>query len=44
MTLSIFSCAPWASIYLLWRNVCLDMPVVFFFGLEFHELFEYFGE
>ena len=27
--LSIFSCAYWTSIYLLWRNVCLDPLPIF---------------
>ena len=29
MTLSIFSCASWPSVCLLWRNVCLDLLPTF---------------
>ena len=43
MILSIFSCASWSSVCLLWRNVCLDLfPlfdwVVCFSGIELYEL------
>ena len=27
--LSIFSCTSWPSVYLLWRNVCLDLLPIF---------------
>ena len=32
-TLSIFTCAFWTSLYLLWRNVYLDLQLVFFICL-----------
>ena len=39
----------WPSVYLLWRNVYLDLSPHFMIGLlgvfyELHELFVYFGE
>ena len=30
--LSIFYCVSWPSVYLLWRNVCLDLLLIFWFG------------
>ena len=33
--LSIFSCASWPSVCLLWRNVCLGLYPFFFIGLFF---------
>ena len=30
--LSIFSCAHWPFVCLLWRNVCLGFPLVFYLG------------
>ena len=47
--LSIFSCASWPSVCLLWRNVCLGLPPIFglgcfFFDIELHELLAYFGD
>ena len=45
--LSILSCVCWQSVYLLWRNVYLDLLpifwVVWFFDIELHELLVYFG-
>ena len=46
--LSIFSCAYWSSVFLLWKNVCLSLlPIVgldfFFVVVELYELFVYFG-
>ena len=40
--LSIFSCAFWPSVFLLWRNVCLDLlpfliGLLGFFDIELHE-------
>ena len=32
MTLSIFSCASWPSVYILWKNVCLGL-LLFLIGL-----------
>ena len=29
--LSIFSCASLPSVYLLWRDICIDLPPIFFF-------------
>ena len=38
--LSIFSCAYWPSIYLLWKNVCLGLlPTPFFFNCGFFLFF-----
>ena len=39
----------WPSICPLWRNVCLDLPPIFwlsclFFYIELHELLVYFGD
>ena len=31
--LSIFSCICWLSVCLLWRNVCLGLPLIFFIEL-----------
>ena len=47
MMLSIFSCAFWPSVFLLWRNVYLDLLNhfligLFFFHFELYELFVYF--
>ena len=48
-TLSIFTCAFWTSLYLLWRNVYLDLQLILFhwfawyFNTELHEQFVYFG-
>ena len=43
--LSIFSCASWPSVCLLWRNVYLGLLPIFwlgcFFNIELHELFIY---
>ena len=41
--LSILSCVCWQSVYLLWRNVYLDLLPIFglgclFFDIELHEL------
>ena len=40
--LSIFSCVSWPSIYFLWRNVCLGLLPIFwwgcYFNIELHEL------
>ena len=33
--LSIFSCASWPSVCLLWRNVYLDLPPIFWLGCLF---------
>ena len=33
MISSIFSCACWLSVYLLWRNVYLDLLPIFWIGL-----------
>ena len=45
--LSIFSCASWPSIRLLWKNVYLDLPIFqldcFVVVVELYELFIYFG-
>ena len=45
--LSIFSCAFWPSVCLVWRNVYLGLLTSFwlgyFFVVELHELFMYFG-
>ena len=45
--LSIFSCACWPSVCLLWKNVCLGLCpfsdwVVSYFDIELYELFVYF--
>ena len=44
MMLSVFPCV-WPSVRLLWRNVCLGLPPIFwsgyFFEMEMHELFVY---
>ena len=32
MMLNIFSCAFWPSVFLLWRNVYLDLPPTFWLG------------
>ena len=45
--LSIFSCAFWPSVCLLWINVYLDLlpiflKVGFFFNIKLHEMFIYF--
>ena len=44
MMLSVFPCV-WPSVRLLWRNVCLGLPPIFwlgcFFDMEMHELFVY---
>ena len=46
--LSIFPCTFWPSVYLLWRNVCLDLLPIFWLGcldfvvvivIELYELF-----
>ena len=46
--MSIFSCAFWPSVCLLWRNVYLNLLPVLLIGLfldiELHELFVYFGD
>ena len=47
--LSIFSCAFWPSVCLLWRNVYLYLPsfqlgCLFFLIVEFCELFVYIGD
>ena len=48
MILNIVSCAFWLSVFLLWRNVYLDLLSIFwlgclgFFDMELHELFVYF--
>ena len=51
--LSIFPCTFWPSVYLLWRNVCLDLLpifwlgclfIFFFFYIELCELFPCFGD
>ena len=40
--MSIFSCACWSSVCLLWRNVYLDLlPIIFY--IELHYLFVCFG-
>ena len=43
LVLSIFSCAYWPSMYLLWQNVYSSLPcfnwVVCFFDVELYELF-----
>ena len=39
--LSIFSCASWPAVYLLWRNVCIGFCSFFLLGvlvIELHEL------
>ena len=40
--LSILSCVGWQPVYLLWRNVYIDLPildwVVCFFDIEMYEL------
>ena len=46
---SIFPCAFWSSVYLLWRNVFLGLPPIFelgclFFDIELYMLFVYFGD
>ena len=46
--LSIFSCAYWPSVCLLWRNVYLELLLIFqlgclFFVIELYKLFVYFG-
>ena len=33
MMVSILSCVCWPSVCLLWRNVCLGLPPIFFIGL-----------
>ena len=33
--LSIFSCASWPSVCLLWRNICLGLPPIFLLGCLF---------
>ena len=43
--LSIFSCASWPSVCLLWRNVYLGLLLIFncvvwLFDIELHELLE----
>ena len=44
--LNIFSCVCWSTVC-LWRNVYLGLPLIFglsyFFDIELHELFVYFG-
>ena len=47
--LSIFSCASWPSVYLLWGNVYLGLLSIFdwvvcFLDIELHELFINFGD
>ena len=46
--MSIFSCAFWPSVCLLWRNVYLNLLPVLLIGLfldiELHALFVYFGD
>ena len=41
--LSTFSCVCWPSVYLLWRNVYLGLPPIFwlsfFFNIELHCIF-----
>ena len=49
ISLNIFSCAFWPSVYLLWRNIYLAVLPIFwlgclFFYIELHELFVYFGD
>ena len=48
MLLSIFLCASWPSVCLLWRNVYLGLPSIFlsffFFYIKLHELFVCFGD
>ena len=44
LILSIFSCASWPPVWLLWRNVYLDfLPFLIglfgFFDIKLHELF-----
>ena len=44
----LFMCY-WPSVCRVWRNVCLDLPPIFwlnclFLYIEFHELFMYFGD
>ena len=48
MMLSIFSCACWPSVCILWRNVYSGLLPIFqlgclFFAVELYELFVYFG-
>ena len=43
------ACASWPSVYLLWKNVCFDLPIfwfgaLIFFDIELHELFVFFGD
>ena len=38
MTLSIFSCAYWPSLCLLWRNVCVGLLPIFFY-IEWYKLY-----
>ena len=51
MVLNIFSCFCWPSLRLLWRSVLSYLPpiflitlFVFFFDIELHERFGYFGD